>query len=444
MKAVLLFVFVFCSVYVDAQLITTIAGKTRGGSIAEGIPATDASIGFPSYIVLDDSGNYYFGSNLFKIRKISTYGIITTIVGNGTSGFSGDGGQATAAEISLPGCMAFDKAGNLFIPDISNNRIRRVDKVTGIITTYAGDGVAGFGGDGGQANIAHLFQPWAIAFDRKGNLFFADAGNYRIRKIDTNGIITTVAGMGASGTSGDGGPATSAQLAGLERVFIDKFDNLYVAQTNAVRKINLATGIITRAAGSGLGGYSGDGGPATAASLLAAVDVIADNSGNFYISEEYNNTIRKVNTSNVIITIAGNNTPGYSGDGNPATSAQLNYPRGIAMDACNNLIIMDAQNHVIRKITYNLPPCTYLGEATITGEQMINIYPNPANNELNVENLKQNAAYKLYDFVGREVKSGWLSVNDNTVSIRDLTPGMYVLQLTGNEGQKTIKRFVRE
>jgi hypothetical protein len=364
-KVILLCVLLLNNVVVFAQVITTIAGRASGGSTSDGIPATNANIGFPGYMVFDSVYGYYFGCNFYKIKKISTIGVISTFAGNGTAGYIGDGMSATGSEISLPGQIALDQFGNLYIPDINNSRIRKVDKLTGTITTIAGNGALGYSGDGGPATAAQLSQPWAIAFDTADNLYFADVGNYRIRKIDLSGIISTIAGIGTFGTTGDNGPASAAQLASMEALRMDVFGNLYIAETEKIRKINLYTGIITCVAGIGLVGYSGDGGPATSAALWNAVDVLPDNYGNFYISEEYNNVIRKVDVSGVITTVAGNHTAGYSGDGGNATSAQLNYPRGLALDACGNLYILDAQNGRIRKVTY--PPILTTPTISLSG-----------------------------------------------------------------------------
>ena len=222
-------------------------------------------------MAVDASGNLYIadtGNN--RIRKVSATGIITTVAGNGSAGYSGDGGPATSAQLDGPEGVAVDGSGNLYIADTCNNRIRKVS-ATGIITTVAGNGSAGYSGDGGPATSAQLSLPAGVAVDGSGNLYIADSGNNRIRKVSATGIITTVAGNGSPGYSGDGGPATSAQLNQPAGVAVDASGNLYIADSsnNRIRKVS-ATGIITTVAGNGFDGYSGDGGPATSAATQLA------------------------------------------------------------------------------------------------------------------------------------------------------------------------------
>ena len=222
----------------------------------------------------------------------------------------GDGGAATAAALMNPGGVAVDAAGTLYIADTDNNRIRKVT-TAGVITTVAGNGLAGAGGDGGQAVFASLHSPHGVAVDAAGNLYIADTDNNRIRKVTPAGIITTVAGTGISGHSGDGGPATAARLNYPVGVAVDAAGNLYIADTgnSRIRKVTPA-GVITTLAGTGIGGYSGDGGPATAAQLKYPFGVAVDAAGNLYIADSGNNSIRKVTPAGIITTVAGNGTAG--------------------------------------------------------------------------------------------------------------------------------------
>ena len=218
----------------------------------------------------------------------STTGIITTIAGNGIAGYSGDGGLATNAELNNPYGVAVDSNGNIYIADTNNNRIRKVNSTTGIITTIAGNGTAGYSGDGGLATNAELYYPYGVAVDSNGNIYIADTYNNRIRKVNsTTGIITTIAGNGTAGYSGDGGPATNAQLNYPYGVAVDSSGNIYIADTdnNRIRKVNSTTGIITTIAGNGNPGYSGDGGPATNAELYDPSGVAVDSNGNIYIAD---------------------------------------------------------------------------------------------------------------------------------------------------------------
>jgi hypothetical protein len=303
------------------------------------------------------------------IYAVYSNAIITTVTGTGTSGFSGDGGLAIDAQLDSPTGVAFDQVGNLYIADRFNHRIRQVIAATGIITTVAGSGLTGhgnggFSGDGGPASDAQLDSPARVIVDEMGNLYIADSYNDRIRKvIAATGVITTVAGTEIAGYGGDNGLATGAQLDGPLGVAIDKIGNLYIADANnnRIRQVIAATGIITTVAGSGLtghgnGGFSGDGGPASEAQLNYPTHVAMDGAGNVYIADSENHRIRQVLAATGIITtvagsgLTGNGNGGFSGDGGPATDAQLNYPSGVAVDGQGNLFIADNSNHRIRKV----------------------------------------------------------------------------------------------
>jgi len=284
---------------------------------------------------------------------------ISTIAGNTKSGYSGNGGPATSAELDDPRGIVTDPVGNVYFCDRENNVVRKID-LNGVITTVAGTGIGGYNGDNIQGTSAQLNTPWRVTLDPAGNLYIADAVNDRIRKLAPNGIITTVVGNGQAGYSGDGGPATSATLRIPEQAELDAFGNLYIADSgnNVIRKVNTA-GVITTVAGNGFGAgvgnstgtgkYSGDGGPATQASLSLPVSVAVDPSGNLFISDQLNNVIRKVDTTGKITTVAGISTRlGYAGDGGPATSAVFYYPAGIALDSAGDLYITDVNNDALR------------------------------------------------------------------------------------------------
>ncbi|HXB12338.1 MAG TPA: hypothetical protein VNZ45_10150, partial [Bacteroidia bacterium] len=255
---------------------------------------------------------------------------VYTVAGNGTAGFSGDGGLATAAELNIPYYVATDAAGNLYIADTYNNLIRKVD-TRDSISTIAGNGTPGFSGDGGQATAAELNHATYIAIDKLGNIYIADYDNNRIRMINTSGIINTIAGTGG-GYSGDGGQATAAGMTLPGGVAVDKSGNVYIGEyyDNRIRMIN-TSGIINTIAGTGTPGFTGDGGLATAAEIHGASGVWVDASENLYITDMDNNRIRIVNTSGIISTIAGNGTAGYSGDGGQATAAEINSPGNVAI-----------------------------------------------------------------------------------------------------------------
>lgn len=276
--------------------------------------------------------------------------IITTVAGTNVSGYSGDGGPAITAKLSFPGGVAVDNLGDVYIADSDNNRIRKVD-THGVISTVAGTGVAGFTGDGALAVNAKLYFPQEVAVDNLGNLFIADMENSRIRKVDTNGIITTVAGTALYGYSGDGGPATNASLAFPLSVTPDNLGNLYIADTqnSRIRKVN-ANGIITTVAGTNTTGFSGDGGPANVAVLNHPGQVALDSTGNLFIADSSNHRIRKVDTNGIITTVAGGGGAGFSGDGHAATNAQLGLPAAVAVDSIGDLFILDTGNARVRKV----------------------------------------------------------------------------------------------
>ena len=338
-------------------IITTVAGNFTTGFSGDGGAATSASLDYPIGLGLDGAGNLLIADVINdRIRRVNLgTGLITTFAGNGTPGYSGDAYAATDASLYAPNGVALDGAGNLFIADAGNRRIRRVDKGTGEITTVAGNGTNGFSGDGGLATSASLSVPVGIALDNKGNVFFADYyANSRIRRIDAvTGIITTVAGNGTVGFSGDGGPATSASLYYPSGVAVDKAGNLFIADPNnqRIRRVDASTGIITTVAGNGAYGYGGDGGPAVNATLGFPRYVALDGAGNLFIVDALTNRVRRVDISTgIITTVAGNGVAGYNGEGILATSANLNLPLAVALDGADNLYIVDSSNQRVRHV----------------------------------------------------------------------------------------------
>jgi Secretion system C-terminal sorting domain/NHL repeat len=335
----------------NGQIINTIAGNGSTGYSGDGLAATAAAISDPGGLAFDHFGNIYIGGYYNNtIRKVSPAGIITTIAGNGTGGFSGDGGPSTAALLSYPTKIALDPSGNLYIADQLNNRIRKIS-TTGIISTVAGNGSVGFGSDGVAATSTSVFHPTGVCLDASGNIYIADCANNRIRKVSTSGIISTVAGNGFTGSGGDGGMATAAQLYQPFGVTVDATGIIYIAdqQNNKIRKVS-TSGIITTSAGTGVSGFSGDGGMASAAQLSTPGAIILDNAGNFYIADQSNHRIRKVTSTGVISTIAGIGSPGFSGDGGPAIAAEFNALNEIQFDTSWRLVICDNTNHRVRRI----------------------------------------------------------------------------------------------
>jgi sugar lactone lactonase YvrE len=336
--------------------ITTIAG-TGGdaGYTGDGAAATSAKLDNPRKIALDSSGDIYIADTVNNaIRKVTiSTGIITTVAGTGTPGYSGNKGVATSATLNSPNGVALDSSGNLYIADTGNNVIRKVTASSGVITTVAGNGTSGYSGNNGAAASATLNSPNGVALDSSGNLYIADTSNGVIRKVTaSSGVITTVAGSGSSGYSGDGGSATSAKLTIPNGVAVDSSGNIYIADTgnNVIREVS--SGVIATVAGSGTSGYSGDNGAATSAKLSIPYGVAVDSSGNIYIADTGNNVIREITASSGdITTVVGNGTSGYSGDDGATTSAELNSPYGTAVDSSGNIYIADSGNNVIRKDT---------------------------------------------------------------------------------------------
>ncbi len=414
---------------------------------------------------------------------------LNVVAGNNQAGYSGDGGLATQfAELFNARGVAVDISGNVYIADTYNNRIRKVD-TRDTIRTIAGNGTAGYSGDGGLAISAELNMPQGVAVDDSGNVYIADTYNYCIRKITTNGVITTVAGGGKTYLYPSYPvPATSTNLGAYPYgVAVDNSGNIYIAETEVclIYKVN-TTGLITLVAGNYFQGYSGDGGVATLAALNNPYGIAVDDSGNVYIADTDNNRIRKVDSSGIITTVAGNGTAGYSGDGGLATSAELNYPYGVAVDNLGNIYIGDQSNYCMRKVNTNgiittiamqnpyincvshngyipaISACTlsdiypysvavdnsenvYFAE----GELIIELiptepttaviqsnslravaYPNPTNGNITI-NSPETAQAIIYNALGETVTTQYMQAGNNSISLDKAASGIYTIILTG-------------
>ena len=338
-------------------IITTVAGTGERGFAGDGGPAARASLNGPFDLGFDPAGNLYFSDTFnHRIRRIAAQsGIIATIAGSGAAGCSGDGGPAVAAAFNEPYGIAVDRAANLYVADRHNHCVRRIDGASGIVTTFAGNGDAGYSGDGGAAVLARLVEPNGLAFDpAQQRLFIADVADNRVRVVDlATGTIATFAGTGAASHSGDGGLAAEAGVFGARAVKVAADGTVFVLerQGSSLRAVDPRTGVITTFAGTGERGYAGDGGPARAAVFDAPKELALDPSGDILIVDTENHAIRRIfaETGRVETIAGGRKSPG--GDGGPATAAGLGRPHGAVVGPDGAIYIGDTENHRIRKLT---------------------------------------------------------------------------------------------
>ncbi|MFD0589164.1 S-layer homology domain-containing protein [Paenibacillus sp. GCM10027627] len=354
------------------KTIISIVGKGGRGYSGDGGAGVMAQLRDPEYLFVDDRGNVYISDTRnHVVRKFNPVtGIINTIAGNGEEGYSGDDGPATEAQLNSPRGIVVDVQGNVYIADSENGRVRMVDAATGTISTVAGSGQFDYMGDGGPATDAGIDGPSGVALDRDGNLYIVDTFNSAIRKVNSEGIISTVAGNGDHGYAGDGRPATEAQFDYPRGIVIDDNGNMYIAdyENDRIRKVDGATGLVSTVAGIGEPGFSGDGGPATAAQLDKPEGLALDSSGNLLIADTENDRIRVVNgETGSILTYAGSGNESYSGEGIPAIQADLNTPIGVATDSNGNVYIADNDNHRVRKLVDAAYSVTYDGNGSTEG-----------------------------------------------------------------------------
>ncbi|MGA2859113.1 MAG: choice-of-anchor D domain-containing protein [Candidatus Sulfotelmatobacter sp.] len=414
-----------------APVITTVAGNGTAGYTGNGQQATSAELNGPRGTAVDRAGNIYIADEFNNVvRKVDTTGIITTVVGGGTvcTGGAdplGDGCPATSAQLSDPIGLAMDRAGNLYIGDAGDNVIRAVNMQSSSITiagvtipagdiaTVAGNGTAGYSGNGQLATSAQLSEPLDVAMDSAGNLYIADYGNNVIRAVNMQsssitiagvtipaGDIATVAGNGTTGYSGDGSSATGAALHWPSGVAVDSTGNIYIGDSNnnVVRRVN-TSGIITTFAGNGygagqqgVGGYTGDNGPATSAELNAPWTVAVDSAGNLYIGDHGNYVVRKVNTLGIITTVAGTGSQGYAGDNGPAIWAEFYAPAEMALDSAGNLYIADTNNNRIRKV--NTGPVNF-GQVNVGANSTQDVFLSINNTGLTLSTVLASGDYSV-------------------------------------------------
>ncbi len=414
-------------VYSQNNIITTVAGNGYNGFIGDGGPATNAEINVPPGVAADAAGNTYVADQSnHRIRIVNSSGMISTFAGNGIGAYTGDGGQATAAEMYYPWALALDKSGNLYFSDVNYGVVRKID-TAGIITKFAG---GGSGGDGGLATNAGLSRPEGIAVDKSGNVYIADIYNENVRIVNTSGIIETFAG---GGSLGNGNPATSAILYYPTGVAVDRSGNVYIGEQNGndVRVVN-TSGIILAFAGNGIAGFSGDGGPAIGAEIAEVKGVAVDSSGNVVISHYMGSRIRIVNPSGIINTLAGGGSS--LGDGGPATAAQLNGPTGLNFDPTGNLYIADTYNERIRKVSLST---SGINKTKDDGNLFV-VYPNPSFGVFAIQTTGLNgiSSIEIYNMLGQKVfEEAFSSLqSNNKIDLTDKPAGVYIYRINSKIG----------
>jgi DNA-binding beta-propeller fold protein YncE len=341
----------------SSPTIRTAAGTGQAGDSGDGGPALEARLNQPFDVAFDAAGNLYFSdTGNHRIRRVDAKsGTIASVAGDGTKGFAGDGGPAARARLNEPYGVVLDAAGNLYFADRLNQRVRRVDGRSGVIETIAGDGSKAYSGDGGPAARAGLVEPNGVALDRAGRkLYIADVADHRVRVVDlASGTIATFAGTGRNKHDGDGGPAQAASIAGARAVDVGPDGTVFILerQGNTLRAVDPRTGTITTRAGTGAKGNSGDGGPARAATFNGPKELAVDEAGNVFIVDTENHTIRRIDARDgTLSTVAGSGRRGGEGDGGPATTAQLDRPHGVAIGPDGAIWIGDTNNHRVRRV----------------------------------------------------------------------------------------------
>jgi sugar lactone lactonase YvrE len=426
-----------------AGTIRTVAGTGQAGYNGDGIPATGATCNSPFAVAFGADGAVYFSdASIQRVRRVdAATGLITTVAGIGSPGYSGDGGLATKAELAGPTGLAVSPAGDLYIADTVNCCVRKVASSTGVITTVAGVMTCAYNGDGLSATVAQLSGPQGLSFDAAGNLYIADRDNHRIRKVDAaTGLISTVAGTGSGGYGGDGGSAAAATLKSPASVAVDAGGNLYVADTDnhRVRRVDAATGSISTVAGTGSWGYNDDGIAASAAELNSPTGVALDRAGDLYIADRENHRVRRVDAATgKISTVGGTGVAGFNGDGIPAVVAELNKPQGVAIDSSGVLYVADRFNQRVRAFDPFSPAWETLRKGSILIAP--NVLDPAAGRPVVGFHLQGNAGGRtdvaLYNAAGRCVRimhvvldatgAGEASYSSAGASGRPLGPGVY-------------------
>ncbi len=426
-----------CATKSYGQFITTFAGTGHQGYSGDNGPAKMAQLNRCTGVGFDGVGNVYVADRDNNVvRKIDPLGTITTFAGTDTAGYSGDGQGAASARLNRPYAVAADAAGNVYIADNGNNVIRIVSP-TGIINTYAGNDTAGYSGDGNAANHASLNNPLGIAIDAAGNLYIADAGNHVVREVNIAGTISTIAGNGYPGYSGDGGAAVAAVLSNPTGVAVDAAGNVYIADNsnNVVREVLNSDGTIRTFAGDGYSGWSGDGGPAAAAQLSFPSSISVDNAGSVYITDQGNNTVRRVDSTGTISVFAGTpRTSGYTGDNGAPALAKLYSPSWVSADGWGRIYIADYGNNVIRLVSYNASSV-----ASVSGNPgAVKVYPNPCAGtfDLQIPATGNTASVNVVDVLGSVIATKVVDGTKTgavTLTFNDIAEGCYLVDIRSGD-----------
>jgi hypothetical protein len=429
-------------------IITTWTGNSTGAYSGDGGLADLAQVSHPYGIYYGNTGNFYIADQgNYAIRKINaSTGIITTIAGNGTPGYSGDAGAATLAQLGSLYGIYMDTANNIYLTDGTNSVVREINAITGIITTIAGNGTTGYSGDGGAATNAALGQPEGLCIV-SNNLYITDHQENCIRKVNmTSGVITTIAGNGSAGYTGDGGPASSCTVFFPSALCADSMGDLIFAdeQNSVIRKISSATGIISTICGNNIYGFSGNGGPATNASLGYVQGICLDQYGNIYITDAYG-SCRKITVSTGTINIvAGSETiDGFGGDGGAATAGLLNDPTGVCVDpSTGSIAIADYENNRIRKVTQP----GFISPTKLTNtiaEAKLIIFPNPSAGIFSIQ-IPDGQNYSLaniFTISGEKIYSSLLKDNTSNIDVSNLSNGNYILSIQSASGNSFVEKI---
>jgi Secretion system C-terminal sorting domain len=426
LTTLLLLTTTFC----HAQIITTIAGNGTIALNGDNLQATASGMK-PNTIAIDGEFIYFIDTHNCMVRKIDAMGITSVVAGDGTFGYGGDNGPATNAQLDAPVSIALDSHSNLYVSTAADHRIRKITN-DGIIITIAGTGSFGYNGDNRPATSAELFYPYLGGVDDLGNIYFGDYDNHRVRKISNTGIITTIAGNGTNTSSGNNGPATAAGVGTPGFVFLSTIGDIYVPDNsfNCIYKIT-TSGIITTIAGTGASGYSGDGGPATNATFLTLNSVTMDFFGNIYLGDCGANVVRKIDPTGIISTVAGTGVAGFSGDDGPATAAELDCANFVTINSSGNVFVADYNNDRIRKITFNPEAVPGISSSNTT----LTLYPNPAGNELTITSpMLTEGTVVITNLLGQAVLTQRCHAITTTIDVADLPQGVYLVSITGLAG----------